>query len=59
MGEIVNLRSVKKRLARTAEAAEARQNRVRHGRTKIEKANDQREVARRVVVLDGVKRETP
>ena len=47
MGEIVNLRRVKKSLARDAAAETARENRVRHGRTKAEKANDTRAAARR------------
>jgi len=42
MGEIVNLRSVKKAKAREAAKQAARENRVRHGRTEAEKANDAR-----------------
>jgi len=56
MGEIVNLRSVKKRLAREAAGAKAKENRARHGRTELEKANDQREEARRAALLDGTRR---
>ncbi len=41
MGEIVNLRRVKKARQRQAEAAAARENRVRHGRTLAHKANDE------------------
>ena len=50
MAEIVNLRRVKKRREAVAEAAEAQQNRVLHGRTKGEKARDrlaQEQVAKR------------
>ena len=56
MGEIVNLRRVKKRNAREADAALAKQNRVRHGRTQTEKANDARAEMRRLKLLDTVKR---
>jgi hypothetical protein len=59
MGEIVNLRSVKKRVAREAVKATAQQNRIRQGRTKAEKANDQREAARRAALLDGSRRGEP
>jgi hypothetical protein len=37
MGELVNLRQVKKRRARDADAASAEANRLLHGRTKAEK----------------------
>jgi hypothetical protein len=57
MGEIVNLRSVKKRLAREAAGAKAKENRVRHGRTEVEKTNDRREEARRAALLDGSARD--
>ena len=57
MGEIINLRSAKKRLARKATGAKAKQNRVRHGRTEVEKANDRREEARRAALLDGSARD--
>jgi hypothetical protein len=56
MGEIANLRSVKKRLARDASASEAKQNRIRHGRTTAEKANDQRVEQRRATQLDVLRR---
>jgi len=36
-GKIVNLRSVRKRRDRDAKAAEASENRARHGRSKAEK----------------------
>jgi hypothetical protein len=57
MGEIVNLRTVKKRLAREAADAKAKENRVRHGRTDAQKANDRRDEARRAALLDGIARE--
>ena len=56
MGEIVNLRSVKKSLARDAAAAEAKQNRIRHGRAKAAKLNDRRAEQRRASHLDGSRR---
>ncbi|MBL6458477.1 DUF4169 family protein [Belnapia sp. T6] len=57
MGEIVNLKQVKKRQARAAAEAEAAANRAKHGRTAAEKANDRRAEARRQAVLDGTRRE--
>ena len=59
MAEIVNLRQMKKRRAREAAAADAKQNRVRHGRTAAEKANDRREEERRKALLDGARRDKP
>jgi hypothetical protein len=56
MGEIVNLKQVKKRQAREQASAEAAANRAKHGRTAAEKANDQRAEARRQALLDGAKR---
>lgn len=53
MGEIVNLRIVKKRLARQAKLAEAAESRVRHGRTGTEKANDLQIELRKTALLDG------
>jgi hypothetical protein len=59
MGEIVNLRSVKKCRDRQATAAEAKQNRMRHGRTKAEKENDRRLEERRRELLDALDRGNP
>ena len=56
MGEIVNLRRIKQRHERDVATATAKQNRVRHGRTKAEKANDQRAAARRLALLDASRR---
>lgn len=53
MAEIVNLRRVKKRLARAADAAQAAENRVRHGLTGPQKAADQRAAARRDAQAEG------
>ncbi|WP_236038366.1 DUF4169 family protein [Belnapia arida] len=57
MGEIVNLKQVKKRQARERASAEAAVNRAKHGRTAAEKANDRRAEARRQALLDGAQRE--
>lgn len=57
MAEIVNLNKARKARMRAEEAAEAAANRVKHGRTKAEKANDARAEARRKALLDGAKRE--
>ena len=56
MGEIVNLRSVKKRVIRARQAAEAKENRIRHGRTGSEKANDRRAETQRAAALDALRR---
>ncbi|SDB37479.1 DUF4169 family protein [Belnapia rosea] len=57
MGEIVNLKQAKKRQARAQATAEAAANRVKHGRTAAEKANDRRAEARRQALLDGARQE--
>ena len=56
MGEIVNLRSVKKRVIRAKQAAEAKESRIRHGRTGNEKANDRRAETQRAAALDALRR---
>ncbi len=58
MGEIVNLRRIKKLLTAAAAQQKAKENRVRYGRTGGEKANDRREVERTQATLRG-KRVTP
>lgn len=55
MGEIVNLRRVKKQRARAAAETAAAGNRAKHGRTKAEKAAERLEKARRETLLDGAK----
>ncbi len=55
MGEIVNLRQVKKRRDRDARAAEAAENRVRRGRTGAQKDNDRRAEARRIAGLEAAR----
>ena len=56
MGEVINLRSAKQRVIRDRKAAEAKENRIRHGRTGSEKANDRRVEARRAEQLDALRR---
>jgi hypothetical protein len=56
MSEIVNFRRTKKQHAREADAVLAKQNRIRHGRTKAEKANHERAEMRRLKLLDAIKR---
>ena len=58
MGEIVNLRQMKKRRERDAKAAIATENRIRHGRTGAQKESDRRTEERRQALLDGA-RTTP
>jgi hypothetical protein len=57
MGEIVNLNKVRKARAKAELAAQAVANRVKHGRTPAERANDRRAEARRHALLDGAARE--
>ncbi len=55
MGEIVNLRRLKKAKQREAAAAAAQENRVRHGRTAAQKANDERARRRGTEAADGAR----
>ncbi len=55
MGEIVNLRRVKKTKQRQADADAARENRIRHGRTGPQKANDERALQRQAEAADGAR----
>jgi hypothetical protein len=57
VGEIVNLRTVKKQREQRKQAEAARQNRVRHGRSATQKANDRREEQRRQALLDASRRD--
>ncbi len=52
MGEIVNLRRVKKQRARAEQAVQAAANRVLHGRSKGEKAADAMAAERLEATLD-------
>jgi len=57
MGDVVNLRTARKRRDRAAGEAAAAANRAAHGRTRAEKAADAAEASRREALLDGAKRE--
>ena len=58
MGEIVNLRQVRKQRERAAKQAQAAENRAVHGQTAAAKHLDQRERDRRRDLLDQAKIET-
>jgi hypothetical protein len=55
MGEIVNLNKARKNHNRAVKARKAAENRIRHGRTRAEKAKDRGEAERRARQLDGGK----
>ena len=55
MGEIVNLNRARKAKAKSEAEATAAANRVKHGRTKAEKANDRAAEARRQALLDAAR----
>ncbi len=55
MGEIVNLRRVKKARARDAAAERAAENRARHGMTKLERDAEAKRRERRDAELDGAR----
>ena len=57
MGEIVNLRRVKKRAARDAEALAAEASRAKHGRTKAEKRTEAQDAERARRAVDQAKLE--
>jgi len=59
LAEIVNLNRFKKAKARDSDATRAAENRVRFGRSKVEKANDRREHERRAQLLSGKERVPP
>jgi len=59
MGEIVNLRRVKKQRARAARDDQAAANRAHHGRTKSEKIADATDAVRRAQMLDQARIVTP
>lgn len=56
MADIVNLNRARKARAKAEQAATAAANRVKHGRTAAEKANDRRAEERREALLDGTRR---
>lgn len=55
MGEIVNLRQVKKQRAKAEAAAQAAENRTKFGRTPAEKQTEAAAEARRRALLDGAR----
>ncbi len=55
MGEIVNLRRVKKARQRAAQAEAARENRVRHGRSAAQEANDERDRQRQAAAIEAAR----
>ena len=59
MGDVVNLRAVRKAKARASRELEAQANRAKFGRTKGEKLRDAQEAQRLDKTLDGAKREEP
>jgi hypothetical protein len=52
MGDVINLKRIKKRNERAKSAKQADTNRVRFGRTKSERASDERDVKRAGDLLD-------
>lgn len=59
MGEVVNLRRIRKERARTEAAQTAAESRALHGRTKGEKARDQATAEALRSHLEAHKREEP
>ncbi|MBP0439167.1 DUF4169 family protein [Tianweitania sediminis] len=53
MGDLVNLRSVRKQRARIEAERQAEENRQRFGRTKAEKTQQEQAEARQSSLLDG------
>ncbi len=58
MAEIVNLNRARKAKAAAERQQQAAANRVQHGRTGAEKANDRAAEARRNALLDGARQDT-
>ncbi len=57
MGDVINLNRFRKVRDKAAKSKEADANRRKFGRTKVEKAVEESEDARRKALLDGAKRE--
>jgi len=53
MGEVVNLRRVRKAKARAAAAQNAAENRVKHGRTRAAQGMDSASAERRALLHEG------
>ncbi|WP_024576335.1 MULTISPECIES: DUF4169 family protein [unclassified Afipia] len=52
MGDLVNLKQIKKRIAREEADKQAETNRIRFGRTKGERSRDERQAQRASNILD-------
>jgi hypothetical protein len=52
MGDVVNLKRYKKRIARDQAAEHAQEKRARHGRTKAQRQQDQEQTRKLSSVLD-------
>ena len=59
MADIINLRQERKRRTRSAKEAEASENRVRFGLTKVEKSKNDQERDRAVQHLDAHRKDDP
>lgn len=59
MGDVVNLNRFRKTRERAERAKEAEANRIRFGRTKVEKVRDKKETERKTQTLDGKKLDEP
>jgi len=59
LGELVNLRRERKRIARRRDAAEAEANRALHGRTKAERERMANEESRFRSRVDGARLDQP
>lgn len=59
MGDVINLRSARKRKARTEKEDNAQANRVRFGQSKAERRKDAAEKALETRKLDAARRDTP
>ncbi len=57
MGDVINLRTVRKRKAAVEKSTLAEQNRARFGRTKAQRLADAKERARAERLLDGAERD--
>ncbi len=57
MGEVINLRRARKKLAAAAANHGAEANRARFGRSKAQKMREAAEKIRRETALDGAKRD--
>jgi hypothetical protein len=55
MVEIINLKAIRKRAARAEAGQTAQQNRIRHGRTKAEKARDRQRAEREARAKENAK----